>query len=317
MKAAVLRQAKPIAERPLTISDVPAPQAGPGQVLLRVRACGVCRTDLHIVEGELASQGPLIPGHQIVGEIAGGETAELPLGTRVGVSWMGGTDGTCFYCRRGMENLCDTPIFTGYTVPGGYAEYVVARADFVYPLPAGSERPARRAAALRRHHRLSQLAGGGRRNRASAWGYSASAPRRISRSRFCAPGIAKSTWSTRGESHRRLAAELGAVWVGEERDKPPKPLDRAVTFAPSGDVVVCRSRQPAQRRGGCHQRDPPGPHSAVRLRQLAVGRAPDPQRGQYDPARRPRFFATGGGDRDSAEGAGVRAGARRMKPYWL
>ena len=100
-------------------------------MLLRVLACGVCRTDLHIAEGDLPPVHPqLIPGHQIVGEVVDGATAELPIGTRVGVSWMGGVDGDCWYCHHGMENLCDQPTFTGYTVNGGYAEYVLARAGF-------------------------------------------------------------------------------------------------------------------------------------------------------------------------------------------
>ena len=125
-----------IANRPLRIEEVAQPEAEAAQVLLRVLACGVCRTDLHIVEGELASlRSPLIPGHQIIGEVVAGATGELALGTRVGVSWIGGTDGTCWYCRNKMENLCDAPTFTGYSVNGGYGEYAAARSDFVFPLP--------------------------------------------------------------------------------------------------------------------------------------------------------------------------------------
>ena len=136
MKAAILAAPAPISERPLQIVDVADPRVRSGHVLLRVRACGVCRTDLHIVEGELPSkQLRIIPGHQIVGEIVDGATTDIPLGTRVGVSWVGGTDGTCPYCLKGFENLCDAPTFTGYTVAGGYAEYAFARADFVFPLP--------------------------------------------------------------------------------------------------------------------------------------------------------------------------------------
>ncbi|HVA17946.1 MAG TPA: alcohol dehydrogenase catalytic domain-containing protein, partial [Candidatus Dormibacteraeota bacterium] len=137
MKAAVLTSPKKVSERPLAISEVPRPKPEAGYVLLRVRACGVCRTDLHIVEGELAPQKKqIIPGHQIVGEIVEGMTEELPAGLRVGVSWLGGVDGSCPYCRRGLENLCDNATFTGYTVDGGYAEYAAARTDFVFPLPA-------------------------------------------------------------------------------------------------------------------------------------------------------------------------------------
>src|SRR5579883_84092 len=123
MRAAVLERGR------FTVRDVPMPQPRPGYLLLKVRACGVCRTDLHIVDGELAARrDAVIPGHQIVGEVQG-------KGTRVGVSWIGGTDGTCPYCRRGRENLCDNPTFTGYTVDGGYAEYALVREDFAFPLP--------------------------------------------------------------------------------------------------------------------------------------------------------------------------------------
>src|SRR5271157_4707875 len=137
MKAAIFESAHKTPGVFVQIEDVPRPQLAGGHVLLRVLACGVCRTDLHIVEGDLPPLRPqLIPGHQIVGEVVEGATAELPLGTRVGVSWMGGADGNCPYCRRGLENLCDSPVFTGYTVNGGYAEYATARGDFVYKLPA-------------------------------------------------------------------------------------------------------------------------------------------------------------------------------------
>ena len=132
LRAAVFTAPK----QPLHIEDLPQPELAPGQLLLRVRACGVCRTDLHIVEGELPPRKQtLVPGHQIVGDVVGGATPELPLGTRVGVSWIGGVDGVCPYCRRQLENLCDSPVFTGYTVDGGYAEYAAARSDFVFKLP--------------------------------------------------------------------------------------------------------------------------------------------------------------------------------------
>src|ERR1700752_2595346 len=136
MKAAVLASPQQVSQRPLQITEIADPKPEAGSVLLRVRACGVCRTDLHIVEGELPPKQPhIIPGHQIVGEVVGGATQETPLGARVGVCWLGGVDGTCPYCMRGEENLCDSPTFTGYSVPGGYAELATARADFVFPLP--------------------------------------------------------------------------------------------------------------------------------------------------------------------------------------
>src|SRR4051794_34656073 len=146
MRAAVLHRSAPIASAPLTLEDVAAPVAGQDEVLLRVRACGICRTDLHVVEGELPSRrSPIIPGHQIVGEIAAfgsglgapGANHGLTLGQRVGVAWLHRTCGRCRFCLSGRENLCTDPDFTGWTVDGGYAELCTARADFVYPLPDG------------------------------------------------------------------------------------------------------------------------------------------------------------------------------------
>ena len=238
MKAAVLSKPNAIAERPLRIEDIAQPQPAAGQVLLKVRACGVCRTDLHIVEGELAPRRvPLIPGHQIVGDIVAGATPELPLGTRVGVSWVGGTDGTCWYCQHGKENLCDSPTFTGYTVDGGYAEYATAREDFVFPLPAalGDLRAAPLLCAGIigfRSLRVAEVQPG---ERVGLFGFGASAHLAIDvlHSWKCEVFV-----STRGESHRQLARSLGAAWVGTETEKPPVELDRAITFAPSGDVVV-------------------------------------------------------------------------------
>jgi len=234
MKAALLRMPK----EPLHIEEAPKPQPATGQVLLRVRACGVCRTDLHIVEGELPPRKlPLIPGHQIVGIIEEGATTELPLGTRVGVSWIGGIDGTCPYCHRGLENLCDAPVFTGYTVNGGYAEYAVARSDFVFKLPPELDdlhaAPLLCAGII--GFRSLRVAGVEPGDRVGLFGFGASAHLAIAvlRSWKCEVYV-----STRGASHRRLAESLGATWVGSETDKPPVELDRAVTFAPSGDVVI-------------------------------------------------------------------------------
>ncbi len=150
----------------LSIENVPQPEPQPGHILLKVIACGVCRTDLHIVEGDLPPIHPrIIPGHQIVGEVVDGATAELPLRSRAGVSWIGGVDGDCWYCRHAMENLCDHPLFTGYSVNGGYAEYASVRADFAFPLPATMKRRPGRSAAVRRHHRISQPEGSGSRTR--------------------------------------------------------------------------------------------------------------------------------------------------------
>ena len=211
--------------------DVVAPEARPGYVLLKVRACGVCRTDLHIVDGELPARRPaVIPGHQIVGEVVG-------TGARVGVSWIGGTDGTCPYCRRGMENLCDAPTFTGYTVDGGYAEHALAREDFVFPLPEALDdlhaAPLLCAGII--GFRSLRVAGVEQGERVGLFGFGASAHLAIAvlHSWNCKVYVA-----TRGASHRKLAESLGAEWVGAETERPPEALDRAVTFAPSGDVVV-------------------------------------------------------------------------------
>lgn len=241
MKAAILR--KPGTAAPLAVEEVPPPRPRADELLLRVRACGVCRTDLHIADGELPPlRRGLIPGHQIVGEVVeagdGGLSAPpFPPGTRVGVSWMGGVDGTCPYCRRGMENLCDTPVFTGYTVDGGYAEYATARADFVFPLPPGLDdlQAAPLLCAGIIGFRSLRVAGVAPGERVGLFGFGASAHLAVAVLRHwnCEVYV-----STRGASHRRLAASLGAAWVGDETETPPVRLDRAVTFAPSGDVVV-------------------------------------------------------------------------------
>ena len=238
MIAAILTEPHDASNSPLHIGEVPVPKMLPGHVLLKVRACGVCRTDLHIVEGELPPRRDrLIPGHQIVGEIVEEAAANLVLGTRVGVSWIGGTDGSCPYCRRGMENLCDSPTFTGYTVGGGYAEYALARADFVFPLPETLDdlhaAPLLCAGII--GFRSLRVAGVEPGERVGLFGFGASAHLAIEvlHAWNCEVYV-----STRGASHRKLAESLGAAWVAAETDKPPVELDRAITFAPSGDVVV-------------------------------------------------------------------------------
>lgn len=238
MRAAKLIGPRNIDQHPLQIGEAADPAPAPGYVVLKVRACGICRTDLHIVEGELPPlRDGLIPGHQIVGDVAGGATTELPLGARVGVCWLGGTDGQCSYCVRGMENLCDHPRFTGYTVDGGYAEYVVARTDFVFPLPGALDdlQAAPLLCAGIIGFRSLRVAGVEQGERVGLFGFGASAHLALPvlRAWKCEVYV-----STRGASHRRLAESLGATWVGDETQRPPAALDRAITFAPSGDVVV-------------------------------------------------------------------------------
>lgn len=230
MKAAVFT-----APGKLQIQEVPKPTIVAGQLLLRVRACGVCRTDLHILDGELPPlRQNLIPGHQIVGDVVEGP---LPAGTRVGVSWMGGIDGTCPYCEKGLENLCDEPVFTGYSINGGYAESVAVRADFAYPLPAALDdlhaAPLLCAGII--GFRSMRVAGVEPGDHVGLFGFGSSAHLliKVLQALHCTVYV-----STRGASHRALAAELGAVWVGSETVQPPVELDRAITFAPSGEVVV-------------------------------------------------------------------------------
>jgi propanol-preferring alcohol dehydrogenase len=247
--AAVLHEPGPIATDRLHIESRPVPELQPGQILVTVRACGVCRTDLHIVEGDLKPHHPsIVPGHQIVGVVAAtAPGVSLAIGTRVGISWLGGTDGTCPFCLEGRENLCDAIVFTGYDVDGGYATMVVARADFAYPL---SDRlddlhaaPLLCAGII--GFRALRVAGVQRGERVGLYGFGSSAHLAlpILQSWGCSVSVA-----TRGAKHRTFAEKLGADWVGNEVERPPQPLDRAITFAPSGDVVIAALG--ALRKGG-------------------------------------------------------------------
>lgn len=235
----VLDGPRPVGEGPLALRELPDPRPGRGEVLLRVLACGVCHTDLHVAEGELEPvRRPLVPGHQIVGivEESGPDVEGVGPGQRVGVTWLGWACGSCGYCREGLENLCDRARFTGYHLAGGYAEMAVANADFVVRVPDSF--PEQRAAPLLcagiigyRSLRLSGIRPGGR---LGLFGFGASAHLaiQIARHRGCEVYV-----FTRGEGHRRLARELGAAWVGGAEDEPPEELDAAVTFAPAGWLV--------------------------------------------------------------------------------
>jgi propanol-preferring alcohol dehydrogenase len=238
MKAAIFDGTRTSDGKHLSIEDIPRPKVLDGHLLLKVIACGVCRTDLHIVEGDLPPlRQRLVPGHQIVGKVVEGATAELPPGTRVGVSWMGGVDGTCHYCQRHMENLCDNPVFTGYTVDGGYAEYAQVRADFAIPLSEelDSTHVAPLLCAGIIGFRSLRVAGVQAGDKVGLFGFGSSAT-------LAMPVLQH--WGcevyvvTRGAQHRQTASRLGATWVGQEDDRPPVVLDRAITFAPSGKVVV-------------------------------------------------------------------------------
>ncbi|MGH7330649.1 MAG: alcohol dehydrogenase catalytic domain-containing protein, partial [Polyangiaceae bacterium] len=245
---AVLRRDRVGKTPPLAIEPCDLAPLASGDVRLRVRACGVCRTDLHIVSGELKPhRDEIVPGHQIVGEIIESAAKDRPVGMRVGVSWMGGTDGTCAYCMSDRENLCDAPIFTGYDRDGGYATYADARAGFTHPLPEKLDdlhaAPLLCAGVI--GFRALRVAGVEKGERVGLYGYGASAHLMLPvlRAWGCEVFVA-----TRGEKRRALAGEMGAAWTGDATEKPPHALDRAVTFAPAGDVVV--SALGALRKGG-------------------------------------------------------------------
>jgi alcohol dehydrogenase, propanol-preferring len=250
MKACVLPKPARIETNPLEYADVPAPQPGRGEVLVRIHYCGVCRTDLHVIEGELPQRkSPVIPGHQVVGEVEGlGEGAHrFRVGARVGVAWLNHTDGVCEYCRSGAENLCDNPAFTGYTVDGGYAEYIVAPEDFVYPLPdafpGGQAAPLLCAGIIGfRSLRLSGIKPGGR---LGFYGFGAAAHVAIQVARHWNVEVYACTRDVR---HQRLALELGAKWAGGTFAEPPVKLDAAIVFAPAGEIVPAALK--ALRKGG-------------------------------------------------------------------
>ncbi len=246
MRACVLTKPGKLQDSVLELQELPIPEPAPGEVLLKVLACGVCRTDLHIAMGELPLRiNPLIPGHQIVGEIVDANHTGAVVGTRVGVSWVGGTDGTCRYCQTDRENLCDQPDFTGYTRNGGFAEYTTARADFLLPIPAKLSDMA--AAPLLcagiigfRSLRIAEVQRG---QKIGLFGFGSSAQLMLKLLHAWDCGVYV---ATRGETHRALASEQGAVWVGSETETPPDLLDAAITFAPSGDVVIAALRSIAK-----------------------------------------------------------------------
>ncbi|HEV2386326.1 MAG TPA: zinc-dependent alcohol dehydrogenase family protein [Candidatus Acidoferrales bacterium] len=239
MKACVLRSPAPIETNPLEFTDAPLPQPAPGELLVRVGSCGVCRTDLHVIEGELPPRkSPVIPGHQAVGmvEALGDGARRFGIGTRVGIAWLHHTDGVCEYCRAGAENLCDHPGFTGYTVDGGYAQYLTVPESFAYPIPAGfaddQAAPLLCAGIIGfRSLRLSGIRPGGR---LGFYGFGAAAHIAIQVARHWNVAVYASTRDLR---HQRLALELGAAWAGGTLDAPPVKLDAAIVFAPAGEIV--------------------------------------------------------------------------------
>jgi propanol-preferring alcohol dehydrogenase len=247
--AAVLHATGSMDHDRLTIEQRTLPPLRAGQILVTVRACGVCRTDLNVVEGDLTPRhATIVPGHQIVGIVAAAARGvELAIGTRVGISWLGGTDGTCRFCVEGRENLCDHPVFTGYDVDGGFATSVIARADFAHPLDDRLDdmqvAPLLCAGII--GFRALRVAGVQPGEHVGLYGFGSSAHLALPmlKSWGCTVSVV-----SRGANHRASAENLGADWVGDEHARPPHSLDRAVTFAPVGAVVVAALA--ALRKGG-------------------------------------------------------------------
>lgn len=250
MKACVLRTPASIEENPLEYGEFAKPEPGPEEVLVRVHVCGVCRTDLHVIEGELPpKKSPLIPGHQVVGvvERAGKAATRFAVGARVGIAWLYKTDGTCEYCRRGEENLCDAPLFTGYSVNGGYAEFIVVPEAFAYPIPDGfhDEQTAPLLCAGIIGYRCLRMAELARGARLGFYGFGAAAHVAIQVANHWGVDVYASTREAR---HQKLAMELGAKWAGATLDAPPAKLDAAIVFAPAGEIVPAALK--ALRKGG-------------------------------------------------------------------
>src|SRR5437867_12880116 len=250
MKACLLRSPAAIETNPLAFADVKTPEPGKGEVLVRVRVCGVCRTDLHVIEGELPPhKSPVIPGHQVVGvvEKQGENARRFAIGARIGIAWLHRTDGVCEYCRSGAENLCDNPMFTGYTVDGGYAEFIVAPEDFAYAIPEGfpDEQAAPLLCAGIIGFRSLRLSGVKRGSRLGFYGFGAAGHIAIQVARHWGVEVFA---STRDARHQKLAMELGAAWVGGTFDEPPKKIDAAIVFALDGEIGPAVLR--ALKKGG-------------------------------------------------------------------
>jgi len=238
------------AGKPLREAERPRPEPGPGEVLVRVHACAVCRTDLHVVDGDLPDPKPhVVPGHEVVGTVAGlgAGVGELSMGQRVGVPWLGWTCGSCRYCREGLENLCPEARFTGYTLDGGYGEYLVADARYCFPIPdfySDAEAAPLLCAGLI-GYRCLRMAGEGR--RLGLYGFGAAAHILIQVALwqgreiygFVRPG---------DDTAKDFARSLGACWAGDSTELPPEELDAAILFAPVGELVPLALR--AVRPGG-------------------------------------------------------------------
>lgn len=255
MKAWVLDKPAPVESRPLTLTEVAIPRPADDEVLVKVHACGICRTDLHVVEGELpVRKSGVIPGHQVVGTIdaMGAEVNDFKLGDRVGVAWLNRTCGVCEFCRAGKENLCDRAMFTGWTVDGGYAEFAVAPASFTYHLPDGFDdvQAAPLLCAGIIGYRCLRLTGIEKSEwsgvRLGLYGFGAAGHVCIQVAR--ARGAEVYVCTRDRERHQALASELGATWVGDATADPPVMLDASIIFAPAGELIPPALR--AIKKGG-------------------------------------------------------------------
>jgi propanol-preferring alcohol dehydrogenase len=238
------------ARTPLRCANLPIPEPGPRQILVKVAACGVCRTDLHVVDGDLTHPKlPIVPGHEVVGEVAalGAGADEFKVGERVGVPWLGYTCGVCTYCRSGRENLCDAARFTGYTLDGGYAEYMLADHRYCFRLPAvwdDSEAAPLLCAGLIGHRAMTMV---GDAQRLGLYGFGAAAHIVAQVAKY--QGRSVFAFTRRGDTDaQQLARSLGAAWAGDSRASPPEPLDAAIIFAPVGSLVPAALR--AVNKGG-------------------------------------------------------------------
>lgn len=249
----MLRMVLKTPRTPLVAEACADPDPGPGELRLRVRACGVCRTDLHVVDGDLGDPGgPVVPGHEIVGVVdaLGPGVTGVSIGERRGVPWLGGTCGVCRYCRDGRENLCDAPTFTGWTRPGGYADTVIARADFTMPLPTGlsdAEAAPLLCAGLIGFRAWRMACEGRDVARLGLYGFGAAA--HLLAQLAVHHGQAVSAFTRDGdEAAQALARRLGCVWAGGPSERPSELLDAAIIFAPVGDLVPAALA--AVRKGG-------------------------------------------------------------------
>ena len=239
MKAMILERITAVDERPLHLVDLPDPEPGAGEIRVRVSACGVCRTDMHVIEGDLPQHTlPIVPGHQVVGRVdaLGSGVSGFAPGDRVGVAWLRGTCGSCEYCLRGAENLCPDSRYTGYHANGGYAELAVVPEGFAYPIPDGFDdlqaAPLLCAGIIGyRALQRAEVPPGGR-LALYGFGSSASVVIQIALHRGYEVHVV-----SRGDSHRQLAREMGALWVGAPGEAPPVEVDSAIIFAPAGDIV--------------------------------------------------------------------------------